>query len=194
MILPKLKRHPVKEGGEYSHHLTYCKRYWGKTGDYGDSKWPEADKFIEVHKPTWEKQVKRARQKAMLKKTQTEHGDLGEDGGEVDFGENESEMDSDEDEDKMDVSEASSQPPHQQLQMRTLASKKDYHGSCRLLYAKPLPECYPDRNDPILIRAEYTRTYERLKLMHKIPERKYKAVVTGQPGIGNLPLHRLLHG
>jgi hypothetical protein len=178
MISPYLKNHPIEEANKkFGYYLTYCKRYWGKTGDYGDSAWPDADKFIEDHKSIWEKQA----ESKVLKERQTEHEDLGEGEGEMDLDEGVS-GDSDEDEDMMDVSgEASNQPAHQRLQMRTSATKEDYHESCRLLYARPLPST----SSPILIRAEYSPTYDRLKFIHEHVE-KWKAVITGQQGIGNL--------
>jgi hypothetical protein len=167
MISLNLKKRPIEEEDDEDlvSYLTYCKRYWGKAGDYGDSTWPDADKFIEDNKSIWEKQA--------------EHEDLEEGEGEMDLDEGES-GDSDEDEDKMDVSGgASNHSAHQRL--RTSATKEDYHESCRLLYADPSPT----RSDPILIRAEYSPIYDRLKFIHE-HVKNYKAVITGQPGIGNL--------
>ena len=71
-------------------------------------------------------------------------------------------------------------------QMRNSATNADYHESCRLLYATPLPEGGSVRyHDPILVRAEYPRLYDRLKFLHN---QGCKAILTGQPGIGDLPL------
>src|SRR5438045_929694 len=73
--------------------------------------------------------------------------------------------------------------------MENLATNADYHESCHLLYATA--QCpSPQYRDPIPIRAEYSRIYDRLMFLHN--SRECKAVVTGQPGIGNLPSTSLI--
>jgi hypothetical protein len=61
-ISNRLKANLIMEDDEdFGLYVTFCKRYWGKTGDYGDSTSPEADNFIEAHRSTWEKQAKRGK-------------------------------------------------------------------------------------------------------------------------------------
>ena len=84
--------------------------------------------------------------------------------------------------DKEDVDKAA--------QMENTATHEDYHESLRLLYATP--EAEGDIEDPILIRSEYARLYDRLKFLHS---QSCKAILTGQPGIGSLlvpPLMQLI--
>ena len=72
-------------------------------------------------------------------------------------------------------------------QMENIATEADYHESCRLLYATPSAEdalVLGEPMIPILIRAEYPRIYDRLISLN---DQKRKAIVTGQPGIGNSP-------
>jgi hypothetical protein len=67
-------------------------------------------------------------------------------------------------------------------QMENFATNADYYESCHLLYA--MLESAQDKlkfKGPILIRAEYSRIYDRLMRLHK---KEFKAVITGQPGIG----------
>ena len=106
----------------------------------------------------------------------TEHEDLGRDRSP---------------EDEMDVSEDGvSSMSSSTFRMKNSAMSTDYHESCCLLYASDSPSpC----EDPILIRAEYSRIYDRLMSIHSSNGGgRRKAVITGQPGIGNLPLHRLI--
>jgi hypothetical protein len=70
-------------------------------------------------------------------------------------------------------------------QMENLVTNADYHESCRLLYSTipAEPELFADEN-PMLIRAEYPRIFDQLTSLN---DQACKAVVTGQPGIGNSP-------
>ena len=67
-------------------------------------------------------------------------------------------------------------------QMENSATNADYHELCHLLYAMPEsePGLFMDQ-DPLLIRAEYSRIYDRLVLLH---EKEFKAVITRQSSIG----------
>ena len=143
--------------------------------DYGTSRWPEADKYIEDHELLWKEQAERS-------KTQVD----AEDGS------------SDEDRDISGNTRTSKDDPTHLSNMdnaglmENSATNTDYHESCRLLYTTPLAEELDvdlDRfRDPILIRAEYPRLYDRLMFLHS---QGCKAVLTGQPGIGNLLLPSL---
>jgi hypothetical protein len=147
--------------------------------DYGTSTCPKADEYIDDHKLAWKEQAERSK----TEDNDTEGGDLDEDRHMSE---------------EINVLET--------RQMENLATKADYHESCRLFYATPSAEyaqrrlaerrsagLSPDKlhlderryyTDPILIRAEYIRMYDQLMYLHR---RGSKAVVTGQPGIGNLP-------
>jgi hypothetical protein len=146
------------------HFVTYCKRYWGtQMKDYGSSICPEAGTFIGRNKSAWKEQAERdaSEHEDLEDRTPDEHGDKR----------------------MIGVLEED--------QMESSATSADYHESFRLLYATPLAEYYlrhsveiPLYDDPIMIRAEYSRLYDRLIQEHN---RGHKVVVTGQPGIGNLP-------
>jgi len=172
---PRFKRKPINEDDEdFGHYVTYCEKYWGHAEDYGPSKWPLADKFINDHKDTWKMQAERDKVQGHAEGDTTEHEDLGRDRSP---------------EDEMDVSEDGvSSMSSSTVRMKNSAMSTDYHESCRLLYAEP-----SSRKKPILIRAEYSQIYDRLMSMHSSHGGgHHKAVITGQPGIGNLPLHRLI--
>jgi hypothetical protein len=160
-----------EEISENDRHLRgfalYCKRYWGtQMKDYGTSRLPEADKYIDDHKLVWKEQAERSR-------TQDDaegNGSPDEDRGILEN----TKMSKD---DATHLSDVAS--------MENSATNVDYHESCRILYATPLSEGHSGRfRDPVLIRAEYPRLYDRLKFLHS---QKCKVVLTGQPGIGNLP-------
>ena len=176
--LLRLKRKPINEDDEdFGYHATYCEKYWGHTDDYGPSKWPLADKFINDHKDTWKMQAEQDKVQGGAEGDTTEHEELGRDRSP---------------EDEMDVSEDGvSSMSSSIVQMKNSAMSTDYHESCRLLYANP--SAAPESENPILIRAEYPQIYDRLKSIHSSHGGgRNKAVITGQPGIGNLPLHRLI--
>ena len=133
--------------------VSYCKRYWGKPGDYGTSTSPEAEEYIDRYNSVWREQARR------------------------------SETQDDFEGDKEDVDKAA--------QMENTATHEDYHESLRLLHARPKAEG-DLKKDPILIRSEYARLYDRLKFLHS---QRCKAILTGQPGIGSLlvpPLIQLI--
>src|SRR5437667_3932475 len=55
-----------EEISENDYHLgcfaMYCKRYWGtQMKDYGTSRLPEADKFVDDHKLVWKEQAERSK-------------------------------------------------------------------------------------------------------------------------------------
>jgi hypothetical protein len=142
--------------------------------DYGTTSCPKADMYISVHKPAWRKQAKRS---------ETDGADEDESGS-IDSGDEISDEDTrisgaiSVSDDQIESSAMNTDD-----QMESSATKTDYHESCHLLYATPEAEA-GDIQDPILIRAEYPRIYDRLKCLDK---QNRKAVVTGQPGIGNSP-------
>jgi hypothetical protein len=177
MISQALKRYPINERDvDFGHNVTFCKRYWGtEMKDYGPSRWPEADKFIKDHKSIWEEQARLSKAQGDAKGDTTEHDD------------SEGDRSSGKVENEADVLKSLQSVPSKNGQMKNSASNVDYHESCRLLYATPTPEGYTAIHDPILIRAEYPRIYDRLVFLHS---KEVKAVITGQPGIGNPPLHR----
>jgi len=154
----------IDESDEENGHLTtYCKRYWGtKMMDYGSSVSPEADRFIDRNRSAWKRQAERgaSEQEDLEDRTPDEDGNTSMIGA------------------------------LEEDQMENLATSADYHESFRLLYATPLAEYYQRYpveglyDDPIIIRAEYSRIYNRLLEEHG---EGHKVVVTGQPGIGNLP-------
>jgi hypothetical protein len=158
--------------------------------DYGTTRCPEADKFIDDHKLAWKEQAERSKILGNVEDT-SEYEDLGRGNS------------SDEDEDiaedtgmSRDIDMLGDDPAHLRNvptmdnagRMENSATNADYHESCRLLYATPSAESDLEPSqyrDPILIRAEYSRIYDRLMFLHGSQE--CKAVVTGQPGIGNHP-------
>ena len=178
-IPPGLKRTPINQDDyRFGHYATYCEKYWGNTDDYGPSKWPLADKFINDHKDTWKMQAERDKVQGHAEGDTTEDEDSGRDRSP---------------EDEMDVSEDGvSSMSSSTVRMKNSAMSTDYHESCRLLYAEP-SAAPSSLENPILIRAEYPQIYDRLKSIHSsYGGGSCKAVITGQPGIGNLPLHRLI--
>ena len=146
------------------HFVTYCKRYWGtQMKDYGSFICLEADRFIDRNKFAWKKQAER---------DASEHEDL-------------------EDRTPDEGGDARMIGVLEEDQMENSATRADYHESFRLLYATPFAELYQRHSaeiclydDPILIRAEYIRMYDQLMQEH---DQGHKVVITGQPGIGNLP-------
>lgn len=143
--------------------------------DYGTTKCPEADKYIDDHKLVWKEQAERS----------NTQGDAKEDGN------------SSEDEDirmceDINVLEDDATHIHgvpsidSAGHIKNLTTNADYHGSCHLLYAT----AEPLYSDPILIRTEYSQIYDWLLFLYN--SRVCKAVVTGQPGIGNLPSPSLI--
>ena len=168
----------------YGHFVKYCRRYWGKQMmDYGTTSCPKADQYIIGHKPAWRKQAERS---------ETDSTDEDESGS-IDPGDKISDGDTRMSGVSDDQTENSAMKTDDQMgssatdtddQMESSPTKTDYHESCHLLYATPEAEDGYVR-DPILIRAEYLWTYDRLRYLDRIG---YKAVVTGQPGIGNSPL------
>ena len=178
----------------YGHFVKYCRRYWGKQMmDYGTTSCPKADQYIIGHKPAWRKQAERS---------ETDSTDEDESGS-IDPGDKISDGDtrmsgvSDDQtensamktDDQMGSSatdtddQMESSPTNTDDQMESSPTKTDYHESCHLLHARPEAETGKVK-DPILIRAEYRWIYDRLKCLNT---KGYKAVVTGQPGIGNSP-------
>jgi hypothetical protein len=157
----RIRCQKIHESDDFGHLVTYCERYWGtQMMDCGSSICPEADKFIDRNRLAWKKQAERdeSEHKGLEDRTPDEVGDTR----------------------MIDAFED---------QMENPATKADYHESIRLLYATPYAEeCKRDSDgfydDPILIRADYSRMYDQLMQAHN---QRHKAVVTGQPGIGNLP-------
>ena len=150
-------------------YVKYCKRYWAtQMTDYGTTRCPEADQYINDHKLAWKAQAERSKI----------HGPAGDESEYKGLGDGISDGDS-------GMSEGIS--ILEEGQMENLATEADYHESCRLLYAMPSAEnafVWDAPMIPILIRAEYPRIYDRLiSLNHQ----NRKAIVTGQPGIGNSP-------
>ena len=150
---------------DFGHLVTYCERYWGtQMMDCGSSICPEADKFIDRNRLAWKKQAGR---------DASEHKDL-------------EDRTPDEDGDTRMIGAIDGALEDQ---MENSATRADYHESLCLLYATPYAEECKRRSvgfydDPILIRADYSRMYDQLMQAHN---QRHKAVVTGQPGIGNLP-------
>jgi len=168
-VLSEVRKLINKDNRYLGHYVTYCEKYWGHTEDFGPSTWPLADKFINDHKDTWKMQAERDKVQRDAEGDTTEHEDLGRDRSP---------------EGEMDVSEdGASSMSSSTVRMKNSAMSTDHHESCRLLYAKPSARP-SSRQNPILIRAEYSLIYDRLMSLHSDG---YKAVITGQPGIGNLP-------
>src|SRR2546429_3081567 len=62
---------------DFGSFVTYCKRYWGiQMKDYGTTRCPEADKFIDDHKLAWKEQAERSKTLADVENT-SEYEDLG---------------------------------------------------------------------------------------------------------------------
>ena len=150
--------------------------------DYGTTNCPKADQYISDHKPAWRKQAERS---------ETDSTDEDESGS-IDPGDKISDGDTRMSGVSDDQTENSAMKTDDQMgssatdtddQMESSPTKTDYHESCHLLHARPEAETGKVK-DPILIRAEYRWIYDRLKCLNT---KGYKAVVTGQPGIGNSP-------
>lgn len=159
----------------YGHLAVYCQRYWGsekeKPRDYGDSVCPKADAFIEEHREQWRLQS----QNAPLTTNSDRENDVNENEGR-DMGIHE---------DK-NISLNKTQA-HLYL-LENTPSVKDYHDGLRFLYAFPGERV--DERHPVLIRKEYLLLYDKMKSLH---QSRHIAILTGQPGIGNMHPCPLLH-
>ena len=118
-----------KELGTY---VTYCKRYWGsQMKDYGDTTCPEADKYINDNKETWEEQAKQSKTQDYSKGEMSNHDNRS-------LVERDTIMS-----DEIDELEDNPTPLHSMRsmdiagQMENFATNADYYDSCHLLYAMP---------------------------------------------------------
>ena len=140
---------------KFGTYVTYCKRYWGtQMEDYGTTTCQEADKYIDDHKLVWKEQAERS-------KTRRDAEENGNSDGYED-----ARMSEDIDVSEDDPTHIHDTPSMESAgQMENLATNADYHQSCRLLYATTQHPSSKHR-DPILIRAEYSRIYDRLMFLH----------------------------
>ena len=178
---------------ELGTYVTYCKQYWGtQMKDYGTSTSPKADEYITYHKREWEEQAKRSEAQDHAEGDASDHaeGDTSEHaGGDTSEHEHGNLVEKDtimsDEVDELGDNPTLLHSMHSMDiagQMENSATNADYHEACHLLYAKPQSEQgNVDDSGPLLIRAEYSRIYDQLILLDR---EKYKAVVTGQPGIG----------